>query len=244
MKAGTAHRNGGFTLAELLVATTLLSLVMSAVYFLFYTSMTSWRAMEDDFDTYRDGRNVFTLMQRDIQNIHKPAGHLVEGEGDELTLFVISEPMDVDSGEGRRLLRVRYRYRRAARELVREESLIEAALPRRPHPDRQLDRTRIRARRGETFLVASNVRDFQVRYVWMPLPMNRDMAHPPPRIEPVVVSKHEILWGLPNAIEITMILTEPERRDETHTLISRIPMPPPNQYLNEERLNDLLGGAR
>jgi len=237
------RKNRGFTLAELLVATTLLSLIMSAVYFLFYNSMGSWRAMEDDFDTYRDGRNVFTLIQRDIQNIHKPAGHLMEGARDEMTLFVITEAMDVEAGEGRRLMRVRYRYRRNAQELIREESLVEATLPKRPQRDRELDRSRVRVRRGEDFLVASNVRDFQLRYVWMPMPVNRDYKMPPPRIEPVLASEHKLLWGLPNAIEITMVLTEPERRTETHTIVSRIPMPPPNYFLNEERLFEMLGSA-
>lgn len=243
MSVPPVRNDRGFTLAELLVATTLLSIIMSAVYFLFYTSMGSWRAMENDFDAYRDARNVFTLLQRDIQNIHKPAGHLIEGENDELTLFVISEPMDVESGQGRQLLQVRYRYRRNTGELTREEALVEAALPKRPRPDRDLDRTRIKTRRPESFLVARNVRDFEVKYIWMPRAENRDYKQRPPRIEPILAREHKVLWGLPNAFEISMTLTEPERKDENHLVVSRLPLPPPQFYHDRERLLEMIGGS-
>lgn len=232
-----APRNDfGFTLAELLVATTLLSLILSSVYFLFYSSMSSWRALEDDFDTYRDSRNAFTVMQRDIVNVHRPAAHLVEGEDNELTLFTMSEPMNVEAAQGRHLMRVRYRYNRTGGRLIREEALVTTTLPKQPQPGKELDRQRIKLRDEEEFVVASHVREFELRYEWMALPDQRPVDAPLPPLTPVTMEQLKSKWGLPHAIRITLLLADPEKPEESNRVELLVPLGPPTYYETESML--------
>jgi hypothetical protein len=98
--------------------------------------MSSSRQLDRPFSVQQESRLALTLLQRDIESASIRAEHLFEGDRDGLTLFTVTEPMNVEEGAGARLMRVRYRYRRAQHELVREEAMVQAALPNRPRTRR------------------------------------------------------------------------------------------------------------
>ena len=235
------YSSGGFTLAELLVATVLLSIVMASVYTLFHSVVRSWRAVEQDFDLYQDARSAITLFNREVDNILAPAGYLMEGEDDEITLFVVSEPMNIEESQGRHLMRVRYYRNRSKKTLMREEALVEMALPNRPPQARELDRSRIKVKDKEDFVVATGVRDFKVRYIWFPAPDYRDPDTPPPPVKPIEVTKHRERFGLPQGIEIEVDLYDPEDQDRTLTVTSRTPVRAPTNRMRKKDLLEMLG---
>ncbi len=235
-------RNRGFTLVELLIASMLLSIVMTAVYTLFHSAIGSWRAVEQDFDAYQDARNLITIFQREMNNILPRAGHLFEGEKDEVTMFIVAEPMNVEEAEGRHLLRVRYRYQRSQKKLIREEALVDMALPKQPRFGEELDRERIKLRKKEKFTIATDLVDFQIRYLWTPRPAVRDEDIPPEPVTPYKVNKHRQGWGLPQGIEIKFVIQDPDEKSKRFEWVSTMPMRAPNAMLDNKMLEERLQG--
>jgi prepilin-type N-terminal cleavage/methylation domain-containing protein len=235
--------NQGFTLAELLVATILLSIVMTSVYTLFFTTIGAWRAVESDYDVYQSSRNAMTLFAREWDNMVTRAGHLLEGEDNEITMYVVTEPMEVEDDRGRRMMQVRYRYNRTAEEIIREERKVETALPNTPAPGTELDRNRIKLGPREEFVVATKVRDFKLAYLWLPVPENRNPDTPPTPITPVLATKHRERWGYPQGIEITLKLENPKSRDEDLVLRAQIATRGGSAYRSMRQLEEMLGSA-
>ncbi len=242
MKPARRQKHSGFTLAELLIASTLLSIVMASVYTLFHSAVGSWRAVERDFDAYLDARSAINLISREVNNIVWQAGHLFEGEDDEFTMFTAVEPMNVEEAEGRHLLRIRYYHNKSKKTLVREEALVEMALPNEPPKGFELDRARIKVKKEEKFVVASNVRDFQIRYLWTPIPERRNPNDPPVPIEHIIVDKHRERLGLPQGIELKLVFTDPRYKKTDLTVRTRLAMHVPNRrYTKKILLGELEG---
>lgn len=238
------HTRGGFTLVELLVASVLLSVVMASVYTLFYAVLVPWRAVEQDYDAYRETRNAMSLIEREVHNLAPAAAHLLEGEDDEVTMFLVSEPMDVEKSEGRHLLRVRYRFNSASGELIREEALVTSPLPNAAPPGGKVDHTRMKVKQKRDFVVATHVDDFAVRYVWLPAPQPRNADVPPTMIKPVYADKHKDGWGYPQGIEFTLTLHDPEKKSATKTVTKMLPIPYSRaQLLPMKKLSERLGSA-
>ncbi len=237
----TPRQQAGFTLLELLVATVLLSIVMSSVYTLFNTTIGTWRGVEERFTPYPDARNSMALIQREYENFVWPAAHLMEGGRNEVTLYVVSEPMDVSDTEGRHMMRVRYYL--ANRRLMREEALVEVALPVRPPDGRDLARDRIKVGRRNSFVLADNVRDFQVGYVWVPTPDERDMDYPPDWMEEIMVHGHRERWGLPQGLQIALTLYDPEGQAPDQTFLTRISTRGESNRLRYSELTQMIGAS-
>jgi len=236
-------RDSGFTLAELLVASMLLSIVMTAVYTLLYTTLGAWRVVNTSFNEHAQARNVMTIIQRELENVAARADFLFEGDRDELTMFVISEPMNVEESEGRHLMRVRYRFNRSRGELEREEALVETALPNRPPFGQEVERDRVKLEDREDFVLARGVRSFRLRYIWVPLQIRQDANQPLPPVEPVFVTRHKENTGFPQAIEVTLSISNPEdRRSEGMEFKSILPIHAPNQRYTEKALEERLRG--
>lgn len=217
------RRNGGFTLAEMLVATVLLSIVMGSVYSLFSTTIHGWRLAEDDFQNFQEARLAFAKFENEAENLFAQADYLFEGDGRQVTMFVIAEPMDLDAGGGRRIMQVRYRFNQGKHELIREERLAKASLPARPPQGAEIDRGRIELKTPKSFTLAEGLSDLEFRYVWVPK-VDREKGTPPQWIAPLTTDRHAEGWGLPHAIEVTMVVTNPKNEDETKTFRARVPV--------------------
>lgn len=236
------HRNKGFTLMELLVATTLMSLAMTALYGLLYSTIGAWRQMDQGYNPSQKARLALTLLQRDIESASARAEHLVEGDHDGITLFSVIEPMNVEEGVGARLMRVRYRYRRAQHELMREEAMVTAALPNRPPADKKVNPEHVELSDREDFLIAENIEDFELRYIWAPAPEITDTKSPPPAVEPIYVERHKENWGLPTGVEIRLILKDPAD-DSEQEFRQVIAFPLRKERMPRKALDKLLGSA-
>ncbi len=213
----------GFTLVEMLVATVLLSIVMGAVYAMFNTTIHGWRMAEGNFQSFQEVRLALTKFEGEVENLFAQADYLFEGDQHAVTMFVIAEPMDLDAGKGMRILRVRYRLRQGAHELVREEQLVEASLPAKPPQGQEVDRGRIKLKHRKSFTLAEHVVDFRLRYLWVP-DVERGKDEPPRWIEPVAADRHAEGWGLPHGIEVTLVVANPKKEGEETTFTTRIPV--------------------
>lgn len=219
-----AKNTRGFTLTEVLVATMLLTIVMTSVYTLFFTVISTWRSEENDEGLHRRARNVVDTIRHEFNNTHLSGTYFFEGEHDEFTMYVVVQPMDVETGEGRHLMRVRYHYDAANRQLEREEARVEGMLPSEVQNPATFDRNRIEVRDEAHFVVASNVSRFNVRYLWVPWPDAAYWRDKPVPVEPVMAPRHRIGWGMPQAIAIDMELATEDGRERlpvTTTLPTR-----------------------
>lgn len=241
MKRSALRRAGGFTLAELLVAATLLSLVMSGVYVLFGSTVRLWRSAEAEFNTYQQARTAMSGVRREYGNLVWQAGYLFEGRGNQFSMIVVSEPMDVSKSEGRHMMLVRYHWNRSGRTLVREERLVELSLPKWPR-DGSFDEGRLRLSPRQRFVVAENVTNFEVRYYWTPLPEQRYHLHPPEWAQHYIVDRHERGWGLPQGIELALTITDPGRGGESVTVHQRLVTQTRSAMRRGEHLRTMLRG--
>ncbi|HDP35153.1 MAG TPA: prepilin-type N-terminal cleavage/methylation domain-containing protein [Candidatus Hydrogenedentes bacterium] len=229
----------GFTLAELLIAVMLLSLVMTAVYSMTHTALNAWRSVENGYDIYAEARNVMTLFSHEYNNIVARAAHLFEGDNKKIVMFVIAQPLDLEQGEGPRLLRVEYAYNRSKRSIEREEALVEAALPM-PNPDGEpVEAGRIKLSRKYKTTVANNVKQFRLRYVWAPLP-EEALPNEPPIPEPlIIIDRHLQRYGLPQAVEITFELFDPENEGQTYSMSATLPIRATSYRRSQQALEEM-----
>jgi len=198
--------NQGFTLAELLVGTMLLTIVMTSVYTLFHTVIATWRSEESDEGLHREAREILTLIGCEYNNMHPTGNLLFEGTNSTFTMYTVVQPMNVDAGENRRLMRVRYTYDPTRQELAREEALVNGPLPVTLGDTATFDRGRIVLADLKEFVLANRVTDFQVHYLWIARPGPEYWENPPVPVEPRIANRQTLGIGLPQAIEIKMTL--------------------------------------
>ena len=224
VKRRTTH-DEGFTLAELLVASLLLSIVMAAVYTAFSSSVRLWRLGEANIQTYQDARTSLTIMTREIQNIVPGAAHLMEGTNDTLEFFAVTPPMDVDEDSEPRVLCIQYRTKKdpdpdgKGSILVREERIVKSPLPSAPPDEGEIESTIIKMGNEKDFDLASGVKNFEIRYIWR-APEERPNAipteGPPAPVEFTVLDEHPKGAGIPQGIRIELTLLDPnEESGET-----------------------------
>jgi len=225
---------------ELLVAATLLSIVLSSVYVLFHSSIQTWKRLESGVNPQQDARLVMSLIARDMNNLIASAGHLFEGDDQQMTLFVITEPFDKDTGEGGHLMRIEYRYNRGQKRLEREEALVETALPKVPPANREIDRSRIKVSKRKKVTLVENVKELEITYIWIPYDEKRNWKEPPTPVEPVRVQKHKLCWWLPQGIEIKMALYDPDSPDEQMVFKEVFPVRAPSAHLTDRQIQQLL----
>ena len=246
MNHSPLQKNQGFTLAEVLVASILLSIVMSAVYVTFFSTLQSWNLIERDRDLYRDMRGVLNRFERDLSNSVAGAAPFFEGEEKELTLFIVDDPMGLQEIAGRRLLRVRYRYDRGGRRLVREEALVKTGLPQEPPQDEGRGaRTRIEVDDEKELTVAENVTSLSFAYIWIPWEgREREPGVPPPEAAPIIKNRHRQRWGLPQAIRLSLTFKDPEA-EENNTLPLEAVVPlQASRYMRGDEIRKITEGRR
>ena len=232
----------GFTLAELLVATTLLSIVMSSVYVLFNSSLRAWRTVETGFDAHFEARAFMSIFSHEYGNLVARAEHLFEGKDDTITMYVVAQPEDLEEGQTRRLMRVEYSYNRGKNEIVREEAFVESSLPGRSPDGQRVKQERIKLSKKYRTVLVNNATAFKIRYVWVPLRENWDpMKTPPEPVPPIYMERHQERWGFPQAVEITLEVTNPKNPEDKYTVTSTFPMRIPTNRLTNEMLDKTFG---
>ena len=238
--------NAGFTLAELIVASTLIAIVMTAVYSSFSSTTRTWRAAETQTHTRQQARAAFDIMLKELSCIVGGSEHLFEGKDDEFEFFAIVPPMDLEEDEeGARVMWVRYRYNRSGKTLVREEAEVQEPLPLTLPDEEEPEEGRVKKGRKHKFVLASNVRGFDVTYYWIP-PYERNWDEPPEWIEPLVKESNEAGWGLPQGIRVELTLDHPSLPEETVSFASRVTFRGPTTPYNEEKvgLDDTVRAGR
>lgn len=218
---------GGFTLAELLVASTIMSLVMLGVYTGFSTAVQSWKTGERDFALYRDTRVALSFIEGELRAIPKEADHLFAGSEHELSYVTLAPSLHADDeGQGSRLIHVRYRLERgrrnAARALIREESPVEGPLPTAIGTEESTRRSLQLGRTRSVTLVPA-VEDFRIDYVWV-IPTSYEGAQPPPPVYYFVEPYSRD--GLPRGVRITLEANSanagsPRKRFEEYVVFRR-----------------------
>jgi len=190
---------------------------------------------------HQTARSALAILEHEIGNVLDEASYLFEGEDDEITMFVVAEPMNVEDAEGPHLMRVRYRFNRTGKELIREEALVEVALPNRRPDGKPVDPGRIKLKRKRDFVIATNVRDFELKYHWIPAPDMRGKDEPPKPTPRLIVDKHKEGWGLPQAIEARMELIDPENRDRSVSFSVLRRLHAPTFHYQRRDLEKMLG---
>lgn len=203
------RRAGGFTLVELIVASTLMVLVLSGVYVTFSTAVRSWRSAESNYATYQDARRALGLLERELHGIPSDAIHLVRGSKDSLEFVTVAQPLDVETAASERLLRVQYRFKgdRTGGVLVRTEAPVQGALPGPPIPPARELPTGMKVGRTQEFEIARGVRSLEFSYAWAgPMPAGPPGVPPGPAR---VVSDSRTHLALPELVSATLVMDDP-----------------------------------
>jgi prepilin-type N-terminal cleavage/methylation domain-containing protein len=232
----------GFTLAELIVASTLITIIMTAVYTTFSSTLRVQRLGEDHLHTYQDARTALSVLQRELNCIVGGTEYLFEGESDEFAFFSVTPPLNTENGKGPQVLWIKYRYSRSDNVLVREEAVVEDALPIRREGEEELDRERVKLGRKRKFDFATGVLGFDVWYYWVPKPPDRPFGTPPIQVEPIVLEENRQGWGLPQGMKVAMTLEDPNSTTGEATFLATVTFHGPTWTYDEKRLG--MGGVR
>lgn len=244
------HYRAGFTLAELLVAATLLSAVMAAVYVAFSGTARIARMGEENLVTMQQARIALDVMERDLHGVLPYSWHLFEPGSSSFGLYTLTSSMQADIGEFPRMLWVNYRLRRnnqqRAAVLVREERVVEGPLPLKlPGTDEPID-IAIKTGRNRAFDMAEGIESLKIEYVWVVAPEDAAPVEEAPQgedggstfdagseaasgdvvvPEPAQVVVREDVpedWELPQAIRITLTVFDTSAPSGRTTFTSHV----------------------
>lgn len=204
-----SKHNGGFTLVELIVASTLMVLVLSGVYVTFSTAVRSWRTAESNYVTYEDARRALGLFERELHGIPAEATHLVTGTRDSIEFVTLTQPLDVETAPSERLLRVEYRIKRSRTGgvLVRTEAPVEGALPAPPIPPSRELPVGLKTGRSHEFEIARGVHEFRIDYAWAVPMLPPPPGTPPPPAR--IATDSQTYLALPEIVSATLELDDP-----------------------------------
>ena len=206
-----AHSQAGFTLAELVVATTLMSIVLLGVYTSFHSTILHWRNGSANVGTYYDARRVFTILEHDLGGIPIneegiDARPFFWGNTSRVELMTVIQPMNVQDDAIQRLMQVKYRLVNGA--LIREERALMGPLAGASGMDGRIDRDRLQLGRPFEGVVAEGVIDFRLRYIWTPRrPVNE--AYEPTWVN--LVENDTAEYRLPDGIVVELVLYDPAK---------------------------------
>ncbi len=207
MNSRRAHTRTGFTLAELLVATLLMTIVLTGAYTMFHTVILHWRSGTVNEATYRDARLIYTLIERDLDGIPSDedfldARNFFLGEGDSLEFITIIEAMPSEEESYPRLMQVSYRLK--DHQLIREEAELESPLPKPVSDTGRFDRALMEFGTSNEHLLAEGVLSWEIRYIWTP------------ESDGSIRSLYETDtadYRFPNGLEIALTLYDPAKTD-------------------------------
>jgi len=217
---------------ELLVATTLLTIVMTAVYTAFGNTIRQWRIAEKDKNLYQDGRVAMSILKREMNCIMGGSEHLFEGEDDEVTFIAVTQPMCLEDSDGTRLLQIKYR--RNGKEFVREEAEVKKPLPPPPAEGEEVEEG-ADVGDGKTFKLLHTAKKLQFTYYWLPPEENPE--DPPVPMDPVEIDRNQRGWGLPQGVKVSLTLQDKDDEDaEPMTFTEFIVFRGPTTPYDEKRI--------
>jgi len=237
-----ANNRAGFTLVELLVATLLLTLVMTAVYALFSTVIQSWRSVESDDSLHRKARHAQRLLQRDYANLFGGAAHLMEGTGDSLSFYVVSAPMASEGGTTPQLLQIRYRFDNDTGELLRTEAIVTAPLPSPGQIEAGTNPTPEGLDPHAPQVIAQDLQHVSFTYVWIPQPEGAWWRNRPEPVSSLIAHYHRPTWGLPQAVNVTLEFSPTEGASVAQSTLQLFTRGP-SQRRERYQLENILGDA-
>jgi len=212
--AGNSKRNhqGGFTLIELVIASTLIMIVMLGAYSTFHAVIRNWRGAEDSHaQIFGEAKAVKMLITRDIQSIPMTISNGMPdtkpyffGTSNSFECITMVIPMNVQLESRRQLLKVEYRLRKsrdgAGMELLRSESPVVGPFPNWS-PREGIDRQKLKLGRRREFVVARNVSLFELEYMWRPI-LQRKAKQLPGNTRPIKTDRVDNV--LPKGIGIRL----------------------------------------
>lgn len=248
--------NQGFTLAELLIATMLISIVMSAAYVSFSAGIRMWRDSSSDIQVYQDARIALGVLESDLRHAMPLAGAFMEGSEDTLEFIALTPLMQSEEGTGPRIVHIRYSVQTGSKQrgsvLVREESVVESPIPV-PTEDQRKDafafysdaRAALEMGDENEFEICPGIESLQFEYEWTKPALAQAAGatlQAPVPTPPVVLTRHEVGRGMPKAIRVRMTLQNPDKVRDDVALTSIVVFPGPTGDFEEKMLLDAEGG--
>lgn len=225
----------GFTLAELVVATTLITIVMTAVYTAFGSAVRIWRTAEANQSVYQESRVALSTIEHELNCIVGGSQHLFSGKDDEVEFYAVTPPMNVEKGEGPRVLWINYRFNRSGHRLERREAIVKGPLPIMLPGDEEINRGRIKLATKYNFTMATKVRDFEITYIRLPVIILKE-NEPYKYVKPVEMKRTKEGWGLPQGIKISLTVEDPESPTKETTFTTQITFRIPQPLYDEEKM--------
>lgn len=215
MRNNRPHSESGFTLAELVVATTLISIVMLGIYTTFHSTILHWRNGSENEGTFADARRVFTLMEYDFSGIPNDRDGVDAREffwGDESSLhyITVAQPFDLDERPVQRLMQVSYHV--SDGQLIREERALESPLLASAGPNAGIQRERLEFGRAFQSPIAEQVLDMRLRYLWTPI-INSDTDAAPTWVDLIELDRTD--YRLPDGVTVDLVLYDPAKDPES-----------------------------
>lgn len=208
-------RETGFTLAELIVAAMLLSVVLAGVYTAFGVAIRLWRAGEADANAYQDARVALAIMSQELRSMLLRSGRLLRGDAHEIEFVALTPRMDVEEGAGARVLWVKYRLKAdpkaSGKILVREEAEVKGPLPVAGSEEDAADISELELGRKSQFELASGVLGLNVAYYRLPVEKQTAVFskdQPPGPVEWEISEEHRAGAPFPEGIQVTLKLAD------------------------------------
>ncbi len=205
-------RSEGFTLAELLVASTVLAIVLGTVYTAFSSSVSMWKIGEANMGVYQDARTSLDIVTRELQNIVPGVAYLATGSTDEFEFYAVTRPMNVEDGAEPRVLWIKYRLKAdpkgEGKLFIREERPVEGPLPSNPPREGEIDTSLIKLGSESQFELAAGVKKLAFHYYWVE-PQEDENVLGEAAAEPakfIIRDEHPEKSGIPQAIRIDLTL--------------------------------------
>lgn len=215
------NKRSGFTLAELIVASTLMSIVLLGVYSTFHSTILHWRTGSANEATYTDARRIFTLLRYDLGGVPNDLGGLdareyFVGDNRKFEFVTVIQPMNLGEKTVVRPMKVSYRV--AGEELIRLEEPIEGPLtmPIGQGRDRGLRALELGTRFERT--IATDILGFKATYLWEPVP-EHDKNSIPMWVDLIEMNVSED--RLPNAVSVELWLRDPAGESEDSATLFR-----------------------
>lgn len=211
MNRGNRHSESGFTLAELVVATTLMSIVLLGVYTTFQSTILHWRNGSENERTYTDARRIFSILEHDLGGIPNDrrgtdAREFFDGDERRIEFITVIQPMDLDERAIRRPMQVSYRV--SDGRLIREERTLDGPLLESAGPNSEIRRELLEFGRVFEAIVADDVIDFQLSYIWTP-DVDWEEGSAPGWVE--LIESDASNFSLPDGVTIAIVLRDPAK---------------------------------